>query len=223
MRMRQSPGGRPDVGDGGRFPPRVYAGANGERRVARRAARPDLPQHAADDEGVARDDRAPPRHQPVDHRQLRGGRRRRAAARQGNRPHRARLLRAAAARSGAHSLAHPRPHAGACEPGQVRQPTRHAALASADHRPAGPPPARSPSPRASVRRPQLAPRPAPAGTRAVCAERAGCARRRPGLSGARGAAGRCIAPSLCCRTRPRLPCVPAWTISCSSPHLAARG
>jgi transcriptional regulator with XRE-family HTH domain len=30
MRMRQDPGGKPDVGDGGRFPPRVYVGANGE-------------------------------------------------------------------------------------------------------------------------------------------------------------------------------------------------
>jgi Helix-turn-helix domain len=30
MRMRQAPGGSADVGDGGRFPPRVYAGANGE-------------------------------------------------------------------------------------------------------------------------------------------------------------------------------------------------
>ena len=29
MRMRQDPGGQPDVVDGGGFPPRVYAGANG--------------------------------------------------------------------------------------------------------------------------------------------------------------------------------------------------
>ena len=30
MRMRQDPGGKPDVGDGGHFPPRIYVGANGE-------------------------------------------------------------------------------------------------------------------------------------------------------------------------------------------------
>ncbi len=30
MRMRQDPGGKPDVGDGGGFPPRIYVGANGE-------------------------------------------------------------------------------------------------------------------------------------------------------------------------------------------------
>jgi hypothetical protein len=30
MRMRQDPGGKPDVGDGGRIPPRIYVGANGE-------------------------------------------------------------------------------------------------------------------------------------------------------------------------------------------------
>src|SRR5882757_1705712 len=28
MRMRQDPGGEPDIGDGGRFAPRVYVGAN---------------------------------------------------------------------------------------------------------------------------------------------------------------------------------------------------
>jgi helix-turn-helix protein len=35
MRMRQAPGGRPDVADGGRFPPRIYVGANGETAAGR--------------------------------------------------------------------------------------------------------------------------------------------------------------------------------------------
>jgi transcriptional regulator with XRE-family HTH domain len=30
MRMRQDPGGKPDVGDGGRFPPRIFVGANSD-------------------------------------------------------------------------------------------------------------------------------------------------------------------------------------------------
>ena len=42
----------------------ALCGADGEAvGVARRPARADLPQHAPDDEGVARDHRAPPRHQ----------------------------------------------------------------------------------------------------------------------------------------------------------------
>jgi hypothetical protein len=33
--MRQDPGGKPDVGDGGRFPPRIYVGANGDASALR--------------------------------------------------------------------------------------------------------------------------------------------------------------------------------------------
>ena len=35
MRMRQDPGGRADVGDGGRFPPRVYTGAGSDQAAWR--------------------------------------------------------------------------------------------------------------------------------------------------------------------------------------------
>ena len=193
MRMRQDPGGEPDAGDGGRFPPRMRMRARtASVGVARRAARPDLPQHAPDDEGVARDDRAPPCHQRRDHRRLRGRRRRRAAARQGDRAHRARLLRAAAPRSGAHSLAHPRPHAGAGEPGQAAVPTRRRPGSRADHRRPRPLAALAATPRCERSKAERTQASAPRRRRrardAVCAERAGCAARRRGLSGACGAA-----------------------------------
>ena len=137
-------------------------------------------------------------------------------------PDRARLLRAAARRPRADPLAHQRAPAGA-GPGSRRPPRcrRRAGCPAAGRTAPRPQPAvrtertetrAHAGPRAARRR----------AARAVCAERAGCARRRLGLSRRKRCRSRCIAPCLL-PDRPKLPCARAWTTWCCLPRPGATG
>ena len=95
MRTRQIPGDVPDVGYDGRAPPYAYAGPMGEPPAGRDEQIGQMFRNMRSAMGVSRETIArTARHQPFDHRQLRGRRHRRVAALEGNGEDCPQLLRA---------------------------------------------------------------------------------------------------------------------------------
>ena len=176
----------------------------------RRAARPDLPQHALSDEGAARDHRPAPCHQPVDHRQTS-----RPAPSPRCRMARKRTVSCAAIASCCGSIREPILGASAAT---WRPPAadddRSAARDRRDRRP----PASCSPPVAQGREPRSpTPRPGRRRRAGLFALSAPVALTAAAFYLAHAAPRRFIAPSGCLPEPAGTPCVPGWTIWCSIP------